>query len=217
MNYNNIFFDLDGTLTDPAEGITNSVAYALRKLGIDEPDRKKLDLFIGPPLIDSFMRYYGFTHELSVKAVEYYREYFGPKGIYENAVFEGIPEMLEELKKEGKKLYLATAKPEPYALEIVKHFDLLKYLDGLYGSTMTEERTRKDEVIAYALEKTKLNKNDVIMVGDRMHDIKGASENGLKSIGVLFGYGSLAELTDAGADYIVKTVTDLKNILIGGN
>ena len=127
MKYENIFFDLDGTLIDSGEGIMNSVQYALKKFGIEERDRERLRLFIGPPLIDSFMRYYGFDHDMAVKGVEYYREYFAPKGIYENRPYDGIPEMMQALKDEGKKLYLATSKPEPYATEIVRHFGLLGF------------------------------------------------------------------------------------------
>ncbi len=217
MKYENIFFDLDGTLTDSGEGIMNSVQYALKKFGIEESDRENLRLFIGPPLIDSFMRCYGFDHEKAVKAVEYYREYFAPKGIYENRPYDGIPEMMAALKTEGKKLYLATSKPEPYATEIVRHFGLIEFLDGLYGSTMTEKRTKKEDVIAYALEQTGLDKDEVVMVGDRNHDIIGAKANGVCSVGVLFGYGSREELTEAGADVIVETVNDLRNILTGGH
>lgn len=217
MRFNNIFFDLDGTLTDPGEGITNSVAYALKKFGIEAESREKLNLFIGPPLIDSFMRYYDLSHSDAVKAVEYYREYFGPRGLYENELFDGIIELLSDLKKAGKKLYLATSKPEPYAARIVRHFGIDKYLDGLYGSTMTEARTKKDEVIAYALDETKIDKTDVIMVGDRHHDIDGAKKNQLLSVGVLFGYGSREELLEAGADYIADTVDELRHILMGEN
>lgn len=213
MSFDHIFFDLDGTLTDSGEGIMNSVAYALQKFGIDEQDREKLRLFIGPPLIDSFMRLYGFDHEKAVLAVEYYREYFAPKGIYENKVYDGMSELLRDLKADGRRMYLATSKPEPYAFEIVKHFGLWQYLDGLYGSTMSEERTRKEDVIEYALEQTGLDKNEVVMVGDRYHDIYGAKVNGLKSIGVLFGFGSREELTEAGADAIADTVDDLRQIL----
>lgn len=217
MSYKNIFLDLDGTLTDSGEGIMNSVAYSLRKFGIEETNREKLRTFIGPPLFASYMREYGFDHEKAMLAVDYYREYFAPKGIYENRPYDGIPELLGALKKEGKMLYLATSKPEPYAEEIVKHFGLYEYLDGLFGSTMTEERTKKEEVVAYALEKTGIARTDVVMVGDRSHDIIGARANGIASIGVLFGYGSEEELLEAGADRIVKTVEELRDVLIGGN
>ena len=213
MNYKNIFLDLDGTLTDSGEGIMNSVAYAMRKFGIEETDREKLRSFIGPPLYASFMREYGFDLEKSMLAVEYYREYFAPKGIYENRPYDGIPELLSALKKDGRRLYLATSKPEPYALEIVKHFGLYEYLDGLFGSTMTEERTKKEEVVAYALENTGIARTDVVMIGDRNHDIIGAKANGVASIGVLFGYGDREELEVAGADVIAESVEDLKRIL----
>ena len=213
MNYKNIFLDLDGTLTDSGEGIMNSVAYSLKKFGIEETNREKLRTFIGPPLFASYMREYGFDHDKAILAVEYYREYFAPRGIYENRSYDGIPELLRDLKADGRRLYLATSKPEPYALEIVKHFGLWQYLDGLYGSTMTEERTKKEEVVAYALEKTGIDKHDVVMIGDRSHDIIGAKANGVASIGVLFGYGSREELEDAGADVIAGTVEDLRQIL----
>ncbi len=213
MNYKNIFLDLDGTLTDSGEGIMNSVAYSLRKFGIEESDREKLRSFIGPPLFASYIREYGFDLEKSMLAVEYYREYFAPKGIYENRPYDGIRELLAELKKDGRRLYLATSKPEPYALQIVKHFGLYEYLDGLFGSTMTEERTKKEEVVAYALENTGLSNTDVVMIGDRNHDIIGAKANNVASIGVLYGYGDREELETAGADVIADTVEDLKRIL----
>ena len=213
MNYKNIFLDLDGTLTDSGEGIMNSVAYSLRKFGIEETNREKLRTFIGPPLFASYIREYGLDHEKALLAVDYYREYFAPKGIYENRPYDGIPELLRDLKAAGRKLYLATSKPEPYALEIVKHFGLWQYLDGLFGSTMTEERTKKEEVVAYALENTGIDKDNVVMIGDRSHDIIGAKANGVRSIGVLFGYGSREELEDAGADAIAETVEDLRQIL----
>ena len=213
MKFNHIFLDLDGTLTDSGEGIMNSVAYSLRKFGIEETDREKLRSFIGPPLFESYIREYGFDHEKAILAVEYYREYFAPKGIFENRAYDGIPELLSELKKDGRRLYLATSKPEPYALQIVKHFGLYEYLDGLFGSTMTEERTKKEEVVAYALENTGLSNTEVVMIGDRNHDIIGAKANGVASIGVLYGYGDRKELEEAGADVIADTVEDLKRIL----
>lgn len=211
----NIFFDLDGTLTDPAEGITNSVAYALEKFGIKVADRSELYRFIGPPLIPAFMEYYGFSKENAEKALAFYREYFAPKGIFENAVIEGIPELLSSLKKQGKHLFVATSKPEEFAKKILAHFALDGYFDGIYGSTMDETRNKKDAVIAYALSETRTASADSVMVGDRHHDIDGAKENRMKSVGVLFGYGSREELADAGADAIAATVEELKNILIG--
>jgi len=211
----NIFFDLDGTLTDPVLGITNSVAYALEKFGIKVSDRSELYRFIGPPLVNAFMEYYGFTKENAERALAYYREYFAPKGIFENAVIEGIPEMLSALKANGKRLFVATSKPEPFAIQILEHFALDGYFDGIFGSTMDETRNTKDAVIAYALAETGADKDDTVMVGDRHHDIDGAKKNGMRSVGVLFGYGSRAELEGAGADDIAETVDELQNILIG--
>ncbi|MBQ7380461.1 MAG: HAD family hydrolase [Clostridia bacterium] len=211
----NIFFDLDGTLTDPAEGITNSVAYALEKFGIKVSDRSELYRFIGPPLVNAFMEYYGFTKENAEKALAYYREYFAPKGIFENAVIEGIPEMLSVLKANGKRLFVATSKPEPFAIQILEHFALDGYFDGIFGSTMDETRNTKDAVIAYALTESGADKDDTVMVGDRHHDIDGAKKNDMKSVGVLFGYGSREELRDAGADDIAETVDQLQKILLG--
>ena len=215
MQYKNIMFDLDGTLTDPVLGITNSVAYALEKFGIKVSDRSELYRFIGPPLVNAFMEYYGFTKENAERALAYYREYFAPKGIFENAVIEGIPEMLSALKANGKRLFVATSKPEPFAIQILEHFALDGYFDGIFGSTMDETRNTKDAVIAYALAETGADKDDTVMVGDRHHDIDGAKKNGMRSVGVLFGYGSRAELEGAGADDIAETVDELQNILIG--
>ncbi len=216
MDKKHILFDLDGTLTDPAVGITNSVLYALKKFDIDERDINKLYKFIGPPLVDSFMRYYGFSKNDALSAVEYYREYFKPAGIYENRVYDGVREMLEALKNDGKKLYIASSKPEPFVIDILHYFELDSYFDGVYGSTLDETRTKKDEVIAYAIAKSNIDRNDAVMVGDRQHDIYGAKKNGLISVGVLYGYGDKEEHLTAGADIIVNTVEEL-NILLRGN
>ncbi len=208
--YNIFLFDLDGTLTDPGEGITNSVAYALNKFGIEVIDKTTLYNFIGPPLVDSFMKYYGFNKEDALLAVDYYREYFGVTGIFENQVFDGIPELLEGIKKSGRKISLATSKPEQYAVRILEHFDLLKYFDFVGAATMDETRSKKADVIKYTLDSLGVvDKSNVVMVGDRHHDIKGAVQNGLDSIGVLFGYGNQEELEIAGATYIAETVNDI--------
>lgn len=210
--YNTILFDLDGTLTDPGIGITNSVAYALSKWNIQVADRSELYKFIGPPLLDSFAEYYGFSEEDCQKALTYYREYFRSKGIYENEVYSGVVEMLETLKASGKKIVLATSKPEEFAIIILKHFDLFKYFDFVAGATLDETRTKKGDVIAYALEScgiTDADLKNVIMVGDRKHDVHGAKENALDCIGVLFGYGDREELEAAGAKYIAEQVEDI--------
>ena len=208
--YDVILFDLDGTLTDPGMGITNSVMHALKKYGIEVEDRKTLYKFIGPPLIESFEKYYGFSHEEAVKSVDYYREYYRDKGIYENTVYDGIEKLLVYLSENGKKIILATSKPEPFAKEILRHFGLDKYFLFAAGSTMSETRTNKAEVIEYALAECGItDKSSVVMVGDREHDIIGANRNSVDSIGVLFGYGSREELEAAGATYIAETVEDI--------
>ena len=209
-----VLFDLDGTLTDPAVGITNSVKYALAKFGISVSDKSELYKFIGPPLYDSFVNFYGFSHDDASLAVAYYREYFAPHGIYENSVYEGIPELLERLKTSGKTLVLATSKPEKFALEILRHFDLAKYFDLAYGATMDEKRNKKDEVIAYALSQGNIDPDDAVMVGDRIYDIEGGHKNGLVSVGVLYGYGDRAELEGAKAEFIAKDVPELEKILL---
>lgn len=198
-----ILFDLDGTLTDPGEGITNSVAYALEKYGIHEPDHTVLYPFIGPPLVQSFVTRYGFTEAQGLQAVTYYREYFKEKGIFENRVYDGIPELLSALKQQGKTLILATSKPEAFAVRILEHFDLMQYFDYAFGATMDQSRTAKADVIRYALESAGITDLDqAVMVGDRLHDIEGAKANSLDSIGVLYGYGDRQELEEAGADLI---------------
>lgn len=212
--YDIVLFDLDGTLTDPGEGITNSVAYALDKFGIRVEDRAKLYCFIGPPLIDSFMKYYGMSYENGLKAVEYYREYFGVSGIFENRVFDGIPELLAYIKKSGRIISLATSKPEIYAKRILEHFNLAHYFDFIGAATMDESRSKKADVITYTLEKLKVtDKSKVVMIGDRHHDIEGANQNDLASIGVLIGYGDREELETAGATYIAETVNDIIKFL----
>ena len=207
--YNTVLFDLDGTLTDPGQGITNSVAYSLKKFGIEVEDKKELYKFIGPPLHDSFMKYYGFSDEEAETAIVYYREYFRDTGIFENEVYDGIEKMLGEIKTSGRKIVLATSKPEEFAKRILIHFGLDKYFDFTAGATMDTSRSKKGDVIAYALRESGCSSENAVMVGDRLHDILGAKENGLDSIGVLFGYGSREELESAGADYIAETVEDI--------
>ena len=212
--YKYILFDLDGTLTDPGIGITNSVSYALGKFGINNVDRTELYKFIGPPLTDSFMEYYNFSEAESLQAVEYYREYFKSKGIFENRVIHGITEVLDALKQSGKTILLATSKPEQFALKILKHFDLLKFFHHIAGATMDETRTKKVDVIRYALEMCNIDQfKEAIMVGDREHDIIGANQVGIDSIGVLFGYGCREELEKAHATYIAEKPENLIEII----
>ena len=212
--YDWIFFDLDGTLTDPGEGITNSVAYDLKKEGIEPPTRQELYRFIGPPLVESFMKFYGFSEERAHRAVEEYREYFRDQGIFENRVYDGVPALLASLREKGKKLVLATSKPEPFAIRILEHFDLDGAFTFVAGALMDETRTAKSDVISYALKSCGISDpRRVLMVGDRLHDIKGAKACGLDSVGVLFGYGSREELTKAGATYLAKTVQEIERFV----
>lgn len=205
------FFDLDGTLTDPALGITNSIIYALKKRGIEERDREKLYPFIGPPLVDSFQKYYGFSREEGYEATRDFQEYFSRRGLFENRVYDGIPAFLSRLSHTGAKIVLATSKPEEFALRILDHFDLRQYFFAVCGATMDEKtRSEKRDVIAYALAVTGADPKRSVMIGDREYDILGAREFGLESIGVLYGYGSREELSRAGADVLCEGVSDLE-------
>ena len=208
--YRYILFDLDGTLTDPGVGITNSVMYSLRKFGISESDRTSLYRFIGPPLKESFETFYGFSDEQSELAVKYYREYFKDTGIFENTVYDGITDLLKELKERGRTLAVATSKPEVFAVRILKHFGLYGYFDHIAGATMDDSRNKKADVIKYALEHCgTVSETEAVMIGDRKHDITGANENCIDSIGVLYGYGDLGELQEAGASYIAAEPADI--------
>ena len=209
-----ILFDLDGTLTDPMLGITKSVRYALNRYGIEVDDLRDLIPFIGPPLAESFERYYGFSHEEAMKAVDVYREYFAPTGIFENEVYPGIPEMLKALKDRGAHLYVATSKPQVFAQRITDHFDISQYLTFVCGSELDGSRVRKTEVIEYLMEHFSIRPEDAVMVGDRMHDIEGAAACGMESVGVLYGYGPREELEEAGAGCIVQSVGELQALLM---
>lgn len=212
--YKYLFFDLDGTLTDSAEGITNCVAYALEKFGITESDKSALRRFVGPPLVDAFMEYYGLTRDDALKAVEYYRERFRDIGIFENAVYDGIPELLCELSAAGYELIIATSKPEQFAKKIAKHFDIEKYFSLIAGATFDGRLSAKRDIINYALEgKGITDKSSVVMIGDRHHDTEGAAAIGVDSIGVLYGYGSKEELVKSGATYIAENVSDIKKFI----
>ena len=198
QDYTIILFDLDGTLTDSAPGILNSVRYACRKLGLPIPGEETLRRFLGPPLIASF------------------REYFPTKGLFENEVYPGIPALLADSKSAGKTVIIATSKPEAYARRILEHFGLAQYCDFICGATLDETRTDKAEVIAYALETAGItDKSRAVMVGDREHDVLGAKKNGLPCIGAVYGYGTTEELTAAGAAALADTVDKLHKLLLG--
>lgn len=220
--FNYILFDLDGTLTDPKLGITSSVQYALRALGIEELSLEKLEPFIGPPLADSFEEFYGLKEEQVEMAIAKYRERFRDQGIYENEIYPGIAEMLAALKANGKKLSIASSKPTPFVERILDYFDIRMYFDHIIGSNLDGTRSRKEEVVGEALRQMlpagmtpAEKKASVAMVGDRKFDIEGAREHGITSVGVSFGYAPEGELEQAGADYIVDTVDALLEVLNG--
>lgn len=214
-DYSYLLFDLDGTLTDPAVGITNSVAFALARFGIQNKDRKQLYSYIGPPLVNAFMEFAGLSHEDAQKALGYYREYFVPKGIFENKPYEGIIETLRTLKRAGKHLLVATSKPEPYARRIVEHFGMADYFDFVAGASMDEVRVKKEDVIRYAFDSCGITDiPSALMIGDRRHDIEGAHKNGIDSMGVLYGYGSREELEGAGATYLVASPAEIASLIL---
>ncbi len=212
--YKYVLFDLDGTLTDPAIGITNSIMYAQEKMGIEVWERERLYLFIGPPLKEAFMEYFGLSEQEAIKTLQYYREYFSTKGLYENRICDGIKELLNDLKTSGKEIALATSKPQKFAEIILEYFDISKYFDVVVGATMDGKLGKKSDVIAVALEKIGVDDlRKAVMVGDRCYDIDGAKQNGIDSVGVLFVNTDPSELSEAKATYIATTPKELLEII----
>lgn len=209
MYHRTILFDLDGTLTDPREGITRSIQYALAKLGIDEPDLSKLEHFIGPPLLQAFMQFYGFDEARAWQAVNHYRDRFKVTGLYENEVFEGVIELLETLQAQGRHLYVATSKPWEFAREIARHFDFAKHFKVIYGSELDGTRTNKVELIRHLLDSEGLEPAHTLMIGDRKHDLIGARLNGLEAVAVGYGFGDAEELGNENPAYHFATVAEL--------
>jgi phosphoglycolate phosphatase len=210
----NILFDLDGTLTDPKEGIVNSILYSLEKLGIQENFIDELDSFIGPPLRESFAVRYSLSNDLADKAMLYYREYFSVKGLFENKIYNGVEDLLESLSSHRYKLYVATSKPTVYATEILRHFKIDDYFDEITGSNLDNTRTDKTEIISYIVSAYGLLACDSFMIGDRKHDIIGGKNNSMKTIGVTYGYGSLEELSSYQPDFIVNNCNEIDTLLI---
>ena len=212
--YEYLFFDLDGTLTDSAEGITNCVEHALNKFGISVNDKSELRRFVGPPLVPAFMEFYGFSESDAKQAVAYYRERFKDVGIFENRVYDGIPALLASLKSKGYKSVVATSKPEQFATRIIDHFGLADCFLLVAGATFDGKISSKQEVIEHAIRSLKIeNFSDILMIGDRHHDVDGAKSLGIDSLGVLYGYGNREELTEAGATYIAESVSDIEDII----
>ena len=205
MRISTVLFDLDGTLTDSGPGIMNSVKYALEKVGELTPDVDELRKFIGPPLKGQFMEHCGIDEEKAAEMVTLYREYFTVTGIFENSVYDGVEEMLKTLKQAGIKI----------AKIIADHFGLAQYFDVIGGACMDETRTEKQDVIRYVLEQCEEKELDkIVMVGDRSYDILGGHAEGLKVIGVLYGYGDLKELSEAGADALATTPQEVAKLVL---
>lgn len=211
-----ILFDLDGTITDSGEGIINSLKYTLKAYGIYNYDEQILNKYIGPPLAESLMELLGFDELKANEAVGKYREYYRDIGIFENRIYNGIELLLKSLVTDNREIVLATSKSEVFAIRVLEHFNISHYFSTVAGSAMNGTRIRKSEVIRYALDKAGIVElNSVVMIGDRKHDILGAKEIGIDSIGVLYGYGNYEELKNAGASLIVETVEDLHTALVG--
>lgn len=212
--YKYLLLDLDGTVTDSMEGITRSVQYALENFGITVTDLNTLRPFIGPPLKESFKEFYHFTDEQAETALKKYREYFSTKGLFENKVYEGMPQFLIDQVAKDRLLLLATSKPEPFAKQILAYFGLDSYFTFIGGGTMDGSRSTKTDVISYVLSANHVDDlSAVVMIGDRKHDIIGAENNGIDSIGVLYGFGDEAELRKAGATYIAANLRELSTLL----
>lgn len=208
--YSTVLLDLDGTVADSARGVINSVIYSLEKCGVTPPERESLYRFIGPPLHDSFADMFGFSPSECDRAVEYYREYYRDRGIYEVSVYEGIVELIESLREKGKLIMLATSKPEPFAERILAHVGIDKLFDVIAGATFDGTRSVKEDVLRYALERGGVfPSRECVLIGDTKYDIIGARAVGIDSIGVLHGYGSREEMEAAGATYIVDTARDV--------
>lgn len=214
-NYKYILLDLDGTICESKEGIINSYVYALDKYNIKIDDYDEMDKVIGPPLSKSFAEFYGFDEGTVKEAIGYYRKYYGEKGIFENRLYDGIPNLLKNLKETGKKLFVATSKSELYVSKILEHYDILQYFDGVVGSATDGSRIEKEDIIRYILRNMMCDDNleSAIMIGDRKFDIEGAHANNMDSIAVLYGYGTENELSGCNPTFIAPTVADIFRIL----
>ena len=211
MSKKTILFDLDGTLTDSAEGIINCSILALKHFGLPIPDRQTMRVFVGPPLHETFVKF-GVPEEQADKAVEVFRSRYFTVGKFENAPYPGIPELLQTLKERGHTLLIATSKPESLAFEITKKFGLFDYFDMICGATLDRSRVNKDDVIAYLLAQTNTQEN-LIMVGDTAFDVIGANVHNIPTIGVSWGYGEVQDMLDAGAIAIAHTTNELLELL----
>ena len=216
--YRQILFDLDGTLSDPKIGICTSVQYALSRMGIEEPDLDRLEPFIGPPLTDSFSEFYGMSEPEAKQAVQYYRERFSVIGKYENELYPGIYELLSDLKADKRFVGIASSKPTVFVEDILAYFRIRPFFDVVCGSELNGTKNKKEEVLEEALQmlfgKSGIGREDTVMVGDRKFDVEAADKLGVAGIAVSYGYGSVEELTKAGAKMIVSSVQELKEKLL---
>jgi len=213
--YRYIFFDLDGTLTDPREGITKSVQYALEHMGIEEDDLTRLEPFIGPPLVESFMEYYNFSMDQAREGVRYYREYFSRTGVYQNRLLKGVRELLISLKAAGRVLAVASSKPEHFVRLILEHFQIDSYFDYICGASMDESRITKESVIEELLRRMNLledekKKGQILMIGDRRHDVEGAAYFGIPCLGLAMGFAAEGELEKAGAVAVADNMEEVQ-------
>ena len=215
MRFDHIFFDLDGTLTDPGPGITNAIMYARKKRGLDPGKNEDYYKFIGPPMPQSFVEYWGVSLDEAKAILADYREYYAPKGIFENGVYPGIPEALAALKAAGCRLYVATSKPTFMSEQIVERFGLARYFETVSGSDPDRADSTKADVIRAARDRFGIDMTRAVMVGDRSFDAIGAAQCGIPCVGVSFGYGSREELTEAGAEYVADTPADMAAYLLG--
>jgi len=213
--YDTIAFDLDGTLTNPERGLIASFVYALGKMGVDYGEKAELKRFIGPPIYEEWQRCFGFTPEESAKALLIFREYYSVYGWWDNEIYPGVKEMLERLKRAGKKIILATSKPEIFAKKVLDLFDISKYFDFIGGAATDKTRDKKSEVLEYSLHGVGVyDHSRAILVGDRIYDAEGAKLCGIDSLGVLYGHGSESEVRSADFTYIVNNVDDIADLLI---
>jgi len=206
-----VLFDLDGTLTDPKEGITRSIQFALEKLGADIPPVDELTWCIGPPLLENFQRL--LDHERAPAAVGHYRERFASVGLFENEPYAGIRDVLSHLQSRDLRLFVASSKPDVYVRQILEHFELSPFFEEIFGSELDGTRTNKSDLLRHVISETGIDPAEATMVGDRKHDMIGAADNSIATIGVLYGYGSREELTEAGANRLVRTPQELNLLL----
>ena len=214
-DYRVIAFDLDGTLADPAAGLLPTFAYALSKMGVDYGTRDSLRRYIGPPLVSAWREDFGFSEEELRRAMDYFHEYYDVYGWWDNTLYPGIPDLLAALKRAGKKVLLATSKPQRFAGRILPRLGLSPYFDAVVGALSDGERDKKWEVLSAGLSLLGEKPEDAVLIGDRRFDAEGAGRVGADAVGVLYGHGSEKELREATFLALVRTADELKPLLLG--